>query len=277
MTATTASQVLPRHHTLAALQQVYQDYLQVLQESAFQGDIDSSYGARLIAGTDNSVYQTLPQAVIYPKTELDLQLAMQIAASAAFQEVSFSPRGGGTGTNGQSLTQGIVVDLSRYFTEVLEINAEEGWARVQTGVVKDRLNDALAAYGWFFSPDLSTSNRATIGGMINTDASGQGSLVYGKTSDHIAGLNTVLLSGELLETTKVPRQQAEQLATDNTATGRIYQQVIQSCVGKRQAIEDKFPRLNRFLTGYDLKHAYEPTDDTIDVSRLLAGDRKSVV
>ncbi|MEX1222620.1 MAG: FAD-binding and (Fe-S)-binding domain-containing protein [Idiomarina sp.] len=271
MTANTTVKALPRHHTLAALQLVYQDYLQALQESAFQGDIDSSYGARLIAGTDNSVYQTLPQAIIYPKTEHDLQEAMKIASAAAFQDVAFSPRGGGTGTNGQSLTQGIVVDLSRYFTEVLEINAEEGWARVQTGVVKDRLNDALAPYGWFFSPDLSTSNRATIGGMINTDASGQGSLVYGKTSDHIAGLNTVLLNGELLSTSKLAKQQAEAIASEDTAIGRIYRQVIDSCVQQRAAIEAKFPPLNRFLTGYDLKHAYEPSDDTVDVSRLLAG------
>ncbi|MCV5216659.1 FAD-binding oxidoreductase, partial [Escherichia coli] len=83
-----------------------------------------------------------------------------------------------------SLTKGIVVDMSRHMNKVLEINEKEGWVRVQTGVVKDQLNDAVRPYGYFFSPDLSTSNRATIGGMVNTDASGQGSLKYGKTSDH---------------------------------------------------------------------------------------------
>ncbi|NMT19447.1 FAD-binding oxidoreductase, partial [Vibrio parahaemolyticus] len=77
-------------------------------------------------------------------------------------------------TNGQSLNSGIVVDLSRYMNRVLEINEQEGWVRVETGIVKDQLNDIVRPYGYFFSPDLSTSNRATLGGMINTDASGQG-------------------------------------------------------------------------------------------------------
>ncbi len=72
------------------------------------------------------------------------------------------------------------MDLSRHMNKVLEVNEDEGWVRVQTGVVKDQLNDAVCPYGYFFSPDLSTSNRATIGGMVNTDASGQGSLKYGK-------------------------------------------------------------------------------------------------
>ena len=78
---------------------------------------------------------------------------------------------------------------------ILEINAEEGWARVQAGVVKDQLNDAVAAHGLFFAPELSPSNRATIGGMIATDASGQGSVLYGKTRDHVLELKAVLLDG----------------------------------------------------------------------------------
>lgn len=114
--------------------------------------------------------------------------------------VTFSARGGGTGTNGQSLTHGLILDVSRYMNRVLEVNPEQGWVRVEAGVVKDALNDALRPHGYFFSPDLSTSNRATIGGMINTDASGAGSLVYGKTSDHVLALRSVLIDGSVFDT-----------------------------------------------------------------------------
>lgn len=83
--------------------------------------------------------------------------------------------------------------MSRYMNRIIEINPEEGWVRVEAGVIKDQLNQFLKPYGYFFAPELSTSNRATLGGMINTDASGQGSLVYGKTSDHVMGVRAVLL------------------------------------------------------------------------------------
>lgn len=91
----------------------------------------------------------------------------------AFLVVDFTPRGGGTGTNGQALNRGIIVDMSRYMSRIIEINPQEGWVRVEAGVIKDQLNQFLKPYGYFFAPELSTSNRATLGGMINTDASGQ--------------------------------------------------------------------------------------------------------
>ncbi|XQF93996.1 FAD-binding oxidoreductase (plasmid) [Pseudoalteromonas espejiana] len=99
--------------------------------------------------------------------------------------LTFGPRGGGTGTNGQSLTPGIVVDLSRYMREILEINVEEGWVRVQTGVIKDQLNGLFKTLWFFFHQTYLRVIVQIIGGMISTDASGQGSLVYGKTSNHV--------------------------------------------------------------------------------------------
>ncbi len=253
------------------MQSVYQAYLLELERAQFDGDIDGSYSGRLIAATDNSVYQQLPQAVLYPRTQAALQQAFQLAQQAAFRSIQFAPRGGGTGTNGQSLTAGIVIDLSRYFNQVLEIDPERAWVRCQSGVVKDALNDAVRPHGFFFSPDLSTSNRATIGGMINTDASGQGSLVYGKTSDHILELRAVLLNGEVLHTAPISLQQAQEKARGETLEAAIYRQVLATCVDKRAAIDAKFPPLNRFLTGYDLKHCYDEDRQLIDLSRLLAG------
>jgi FAD/FMN-containing dehydrogenase/Fe-S oxidoreductase len=266
--------MLPALNPNAQLQTHYQDYLDVLANSQFTGQIENSYSSRLAVATDNSIYQQLPQAVVFPKSVDDLVLIGKL--SEQFVEVKFSARGGGTGTNGQSLTSGIVVDVSRFMNQVLEINAQQGWVRVQAGVVKDQLNDALRPYGFFFAPDLSTSNRATIGGMINTDASGQGSLVYGKTSDHVLGLTSVLADGTLLRTYPQEKQQAIEIATQESTEGKITKQILETCFGKRQQILDKFPRLNRFLTGYDLEHTVNDTLTQIDLSRLITGSEGSL-
>lgn len=263
--------VLPVIQSEATLTPVYQRFLKALKASPFQGDIDASYGGRLVASTDNSIYQQMPQAVIYPKTQDDVGIVTHLAAQAEHQGVCFSPRGGGTGTNGQSLTEWLVLDLSRYLTRVLEINEREGWVRVETGIVKDALNEALKPYGYFFAPDTSTSNRCTLGGMINTDASGQGSLVYGKTSDHILALASYTMHGQRLETKPVDLTHARKLAELGTVESSLYQQAIKSCVDLRGRVVEKFPALNRFLTGYDLKHCYDADNDQIDLSRLIAG------
>jgi len=265
---------LPRVAPQQSLLEHYQAYINALSASSFKGDIEYSYASRLAVATDNSVYQKLPQAVVFPTCVEDLKLIGELVK--AHPLVRFSARGGGTGTNGQSLTDGIVVDVSRHMNKVLEINVEEQWVRVQAGVVKDALNDALRPHGFFFSPDLSTSNRATVGGMINTDASGQGSLVYGKTSDHVLGLTSVLANGEVLHTSPMSVDEAKARAENTDGYGRILSQVLETCVGKRQAIVEKFPRLNRFLTGYDLEHAYDEANESIDVSRLIAGSEGSL-
>ncbi|BDC81971.1 FAD-binding oxidoreductase [Aeromonas hydrophila] len=226
--------------------------------------------------TDNSVYQVVPQAVLYPRSADDIAVMLKLAQVPEYATLSFFPRGGGTGTNGQSLGGGIIVDLSRHMNQIMEINLEEGWVRAQAGVVKDQLNAYLKPHGYFFSPDLSTSNRATLGGMVNTDASGQGSLVYGKTSDHVLGLKAVLENGDLMATEPVTGVRlADKLALENRE-GEIYRTLYRIGRERRADIEATFPKLNRFLTGYDLKHLYKPDTDTLDVSRVLCGSEGSL-
>lgn len=267
--------MLPALDPQALIESHYQDFLADLSMSTFSGDIEYSYGSRLAVSTDNSIYQKLPQAVVFPKSIDDLSLIGKTANP--YENVKFSARGGGTGTNGQSLTSGIVVDVSRYMNQVLEVNAEENWARVQAGVVKDQLNDALNPLGFFFAPDLSTSNRATVGGMISTDASGQGSLVYGKTSDHILALTSVLADGTILDTAPITIEDAKKQGQKHTPIGKITQQLLDTCVGKRQQIIEKFPRLNRFLTGYDLENTLNQDMSKLDISRVITGSEGSLV
>lgn len=262
---------IPRLGYQSSIDPVVLQFVEELQNAGFRGDVELTYASRLAVATDNSVYQQLPQAVVLPRSSEDVVLLGRICAKDEYERVSFSARGGGTGTNGQSLTSGIVVDFSRHMNRILEVNEEEGWARVQAGVIKDQLNDAVRSYGLFFSPDLSTSNRATLGGMINTDASGQGSLKYGKTSDHVLSLQAVLADGSLIETG---------LAKVKGKKGSLAERVLvvteQVCRGKRAQIEDKFPDLNRFLTGYDLKNALDTENDQFDITRVLCGAEGSL-
>ena len=286
--------MLPSIKHSSHLPEIFNLFVGKLKSKHFTGDIDASYSARLAVATDNSIYQQLPQLVLHPRTQQDIVILATTANEAQFNAIKFSARGGGTGTNGQSLTPGIIVDLSKYMNKVLEINVEEKWVKVEAGVVKDQLNDYLRPHGFFFAPDLSTSNRATIGGMINTDASGQGSLVYGKTSNHVLALASVLVNGDILKTEPMLLSEAKLIAKQNdeksienqTTQGQIISQVLKSCVGHRELILQKFPRLNRFLTGYDLEnvltikdeqHNGEVNDETLfDLSRLITGSEGSL-
>jgi len=274
--------MLPRIDHQTHLPPLYDNFKNTLKSRNFIGDISAKYSARLAVATDNSIYQQLPQLVINPRTQQDIVLLAQTASEEKYNEIKFSARGGGTGTNGQSLTPGIIVDLSKYMNKVLAINVEEKWVKVEAGVIKDQLNDFLRPHGFFFAPDLSTSNRATIGGMINTDASGQGSLVYGKTSNHVLALESVLVNGDVLNTEPMTLAQAQNLAKEDSSHGQIIKQVLASSLDNRALILEKFPRLNRFLTGYDLEHVLQARSgennelDSFDLSRLITGSEGSL-
>ncbi|MFM2589770.1 FAD-linked oxidase C-terminal domain-containing protein [Vibrio sp. TBV020] len=263
--------MLPRLHSQSDVDPIVLTFLKELEAAGFTGDIESQFSSRLAVATDNSVYQQLPQAVVHPKSTQDVTLIGKLSKESKYERVTFSPRGGGTGTNGQSLTKGIVVDLSRHMNKVLEINEDEGWVRVQTGVVKDQLNDAVRPYGYFFSPDLSTSNRATLGGMINTDASGQGSLKYGKTSDHVLSLQAVFADGSIIES-----DLSHGMPKEGEYAFNAYHTTESVCREKRAQIDEKFPPLNRFLTGYDLKNALDVENDKFDLTRVLCGAEGSL-
>ncbi|MCT8606312.1 FAD-binding oxidoreductase [Glaesserella parasuis] len=271
--------MIPRLANIPQLNPLVQQYLAELKQQHFSGDIASNYADRLSLTTDNSVYQQLPQAILFPKSVADVVILTKLAQKTAFQALTFTPRGGGTGTNGQSLNNNIIVDLSRHLTQILELNVQERWVRVQAGVVKDQLNQFLKPHGLFFSPELSTSNRATLGGMINTDASGQGSLQYGKTSDHILAIKAVLMNGDILETQAVKTDNffanVDQL--NLTANGKkLHSEIFQRCQALRPTVLKELPQLNRLLTGYDLKNVFNDDLSEFNLTRILTGSEGSL-
>ncbi|MGC7589396.1 D-2-hydroxyglutarate dehydrogenase YdiJ [Bisgaard Taxon 46] len=271
--------MLPRLKNIPEISSLVLNYINELKKQHFAGDIATRYSDRLSLATDNSVYQQLPQAILFPKTTADVVILTKLAQKEEYKTLTFTPRGGGTGTNGQSINNNIIVDLSRHMTQILELNVEQRWVRVQAGVVKDQLNQFLKPYGLFFSPELSTSNRATLGGMINTDASGQGSLQYGKTSDHVLGLRTVLVNGELIDTQAIKTEDFLTALKQQGLTKHsqhLHKEIFQRCKEKRDAILNDLPQLNRFLTGYDLKNVFNQDESEFNLTRILTGSEGSL-
>ncbi|WP_075879675.1 D-2-hydroxyglutarate dehydrogenase YdiJ [Vreelandella massiliensis] len=260
---------------LNRLSKEYVRFLKALKTRGFEGEIAPDYANRTVMATDNSIYQRFPQAAIYPKHAEDLERLAKLAAQTSYRDIVLTPRGGGTGTNGQSLTDGIVVDVSRHMNRILDIDVENRRVRVQAGVVKDQLNAALKPYGLFFAPDLSTSNRATIGGMISTDASGQGSCEYGKTRDHVLELDTVLLGGEHLHSRPLSAQDEHAARQQEGIRGRVHATAADIIDEQRALIEATFPPLNRCLTGYDLAHLRDASGE-LNLNSLLCGSEGSL-
>ncbi|MFO0549729.1 MAG: FAD-binding and (Fe-S)-binding domain-containing protein [Polyangiaceae bacterium] len=261
--------MIPYVDSRAALARPYRDYLEELSSRGFSGEVQTDYAARLAVATDNSVYQLVPAGVLFPRNEADVALCLGLAGEPRFSAIRLSPRGGGTGTNGQSLCDGLMLDLSRHMAAILETNLAEGWVRVQPGVVLDELNATLKPHGVFFAPNLSPSNRATIGGMIATDASGKGSRVYGKTSQHVLELRAVLLDGSTLDVRPLSRSELATEKQRSDLAGSIYRTVDDVVTTHADAIATALPKLARFLTGYDLAHVWR--DDRFELARVICG------
>ncbi len=263
--------MIPRLPLQSHLDSDVDKFLNSLEKTNFSGEIRADFASRLLTSTDNSIYQILPQAVIFPRTTADLVAVFKLANQPAYQKLTFSPRGGGTGTNGQSLSTGIILDCSKYMNQIIEVNLEAGWVKVQPGVVLDQLNTYLKPYDVFFAPNLAPSSRATLGGMINTDACGKGSRIYGRTSDHILELTWVLTDGTVASSQPVTEEQLAQLKSQSNRVGQIYQQVDRIVTTKQELIEQQFPKMPRFLTGYNLAKVYDPESQFFDLNRILAG------
>ena len=257
-------------------------YLRAVEAAGFSGDIEAHEGARVSASTDNSVYQVLLQGVLLPRTTEDVVLALRLLDDPTFRGVSLTPRGGGTGTNGQSLTAGVVLDLSRHMRAIVDVDPQARTARVEPGVVLDELNAALRPHGLFFAPTVSPSNRATIGGMIGTDAAGKGSRIYGKTSQHVLALEAAFVGGARWTSEPLSRERWEAAERTPGLVGRAHQVVRRVVTRQREEIRRVFPRMSRFMTGYNLamvegggqgggQGGREDAPETLSLIPLLAG------
>ncbi|MFT5171069.1 MAG: FAD/FMN-containing dehydrogenase/ferredoxin, partial [Candidatus Marinamargulisbacteria bacterium] len=228
-------------------------YLNRLKASRFSGEISTRFSDRLVLSTDNSIYEVVPDAILFPKSHSDIEVAMTLAATPAFSQISFTARGGGTGTNGQSLNRGIIVDMSKFMTAVGALDSEQNTVSVQPGVILDQLNTHLKPEGVFFPPSVAPSNRATLGGMINTDACGKGSRIYGRTSDHLFSLQGVWADGTAFDTEEMTASFLGDSGSCDSVADKKVMLVRQLLEEHRAEIKRVFPKLIRFMTGYNLE------------------------
>lgn len=221
---------------------------------------------KITYSTDASVYREIPYGVAYPETEKDVQGLMRMAKD---RHTHLIPRAGGTSIAGQVVGSGIVVDISKHWNHILEINKEEQWTRVEPGVVRDELNIALKEYGLFFSPETSTSNRCCIGGMFGNNSCGTHSLVYGSTRHHVIACKGILSDGSLFDT--------EHLDKYNPLLNKILSQLTgwANDLSIVAQVEENYPdkNLQRRSCGYAIDEAIEIVNDNpgLALCKLLAG------
>src|SRR5580692_9046259 len=163
-------------------------------ESQIEGEVRFDAVSRALYSTDASVYRIEPLGVVVAKSREDL---IRIVRLASRFRCPITMRGGGTAQAGQAIGAGLQVDTSKYYNQILELNVEERWVRVQPGIVLDELNAALRPHGLRFAPDVSTASRASIGGMMGNNSSGARSVLYGKTVDHVLSQEVVLADGNV--------------------------------------------------------------------------------
>lgn len=204
---------------------------------------------RQLYSTDASDYRKVPLGVVIPRSSDDIQAAVEIADRFS---VPVIPRGGGSSVSGQTVGTGIVIDHSKYLNRILQVNAEEKWVEVESGVVLDALNLVLAPKGLMVGPDPSSSAVATIGGMTGNNSTGSHSFVHGMMADHIDALEVVLSDGSKAMLNPKSDSEVNALSAGNTLEGRLYRRIPKLLQEYADLIRSGYPRTWRNVAGYGL-------------------------
>jgi len=244
------------------------DYREIEAElkKRVEGDIHFDRYSRLLYSTDASIYQIEPIGVVVPRHKGDVQAVVELANKFS---VPVLPRGGGTSLAGQTVGHALVLDFSKYMQNVLEVNQEELWCRVQPGLVQDELNAYVRSMGLQFGPDTSTSNRATIGGMIGNNSAGAHSLTYGKTLDHVIELTVLLSDGSEVVLKELSSDALEGKSQADSLEGRVHREVARLAQEHRSEILARYPKIMRRVSGYNLDEFIKP--QPFNLSRILVG------
>jgi FAD/FMN-containing dehydrogenase/Fe-S oxidoreductase len=248
-------------------------------QSGFEGELffnseGTDLAVRRVYATDASEYQELPLGVAITKKSADLRKLIDYARS---NKTTLIPRAAGTSLAGQVVGNGIVVDISKYFTEILELNQNEKWVRVQPGVIRDDLNAFLKPYGLQFGPETSTASRAMIGGMIGNNSCGLHSIAWGNTRDQLLEVNALLYDGSEVVFKALSRKEWEAKSQLDNAEGRIYNGIgdLLGDTENRRVIAEGFPDpdIKRRNTGYalDLMAQQFPKLEQPNLCTLIAG------
>ncbi|MDX1902705.1 MAG: FAD-linked oxidase C-terminal domain-containing protein [Thermonemataceae bacterium] len=248
------------------------EHLQNLQKE-LEGSLYFDDTMRRLYATDASIYRQMPLAVAYPKNTADLKKLLIFAHQ---HQSSLIPRTAGTSLAGQVVGTGIVVDVSKHFTKILEINPEEKWIRLEPGIIRNDLNAYLKPFGLFFGPETATQTRAMIGGMVGNNSCGSNSIVYGSTREHILEVKGLLANGEevIFGAEKMPQHTISRQISELLQNSH-YQELI-----KENFPKSSIPRRN---TGYALDILLECNffDKTykqdFNLSKLICGSEGTLM
>ncbi|SCK44257.1 FAD-binding and (Fe-S)-binding domain-containing protein [Streptomyces sp. WMMB 322] len=238
-----------------------------------EGDVLFDEYTRHLFSRDASMYAIEPLGVVFPRHAGDVQAAVTAAAEAGIPVV---PRGAGTSLAGQTVGPGLVLDLSRHMNRIVEIDPEGRTALVEAGVVQDQLNRAAAAHGLMFGPDTSTSNRATIGGMIGNNSAGSGSIRYGMTIDHVRELDVVLSDSATARLGPVDEAERGRRAGLPTLEGRLYRELPRIVEESAEATAEGMPQFWRRACGYRLDRL-AATGAEFDLAKFVVGSEGTLV
>ena len=230
------------------------------------GEIRFDDMAKVLYSTDASIYEIEPLGVVIPRTADDVVAAVEVCGR---QGAAILPRGAGTSLCGQSIGRAVILDLSKYLNRVLEVNVEERWARVQPGVVLDELNAQLLPHGLWFAPDVSPSNRATLGGMIGNNSSGARSIVYGRTGEHVLEMSVVLPDGQTLAARSLSDADFGCVLASETREGGLCRTLHRLVTTHRNEILARYPKILRRVGGYGLDEFVN--GKPFNLSRILVG------
>ena len=240
-------------------------------EKSLEGQLHYSDLMKRLYATDASVYRMLPLAVAFPKSNNDIKKLITFASK---HKTSLIPRTAGTSLAGQCVGTGIVVDVSKYYTKILNINETNKTVTVQPGVVRDELNNYLKPFGLFFGPNTSTSNRCMIGGMVGNNSSGTTSIQYGVTRDKVLELKTILSDGSQAVFKELSKEALQSKTELNTQEGHIYKTILNelSSENTKNEITSNFPKpeIHRRNTGYALDELINTTE-AFNLCKLLTG------
>lgn len=223
--------------------------LEQLLSDTLAGEVRFDSYSKALYSTDASLYQIQPIGVVLPKDKQDVIKTVQIASE---HKVPVLPRGGGTSLAGQSVGKAIVLDMSKYMNQLIEVNVDERWARVQPGIVLDELNHKLKPHGLMYAPDVATSSRANVGGTIGNNSAGSHSLIYGKTIDHIMSLDLVLSNADPITASPISLKELETKKQRDTLEANIYRELCRICADNETEIRKRYPRILRRVAGYNL-------------------------
>ena len=251
--------------------------------SQLEGEFFYDDTMRTLYATDASAYRELPLAVAMPKTKADIKKLIQFANE---HSTSLIPRTAGTSLAGQVVGQGIVVDVSKYFNQVLELNTDGNWVRVQPGVIRDDLNRYLKPHGKYYGPETSTANRAMIGGMVGNNSCGSNSIVYGSAREHLLEVTGFLSDGTEVTFGSLSDDEFQAKLKQTDLEGRLYNELL-ALLSPREVQEEivrEFPKpsIPRRNTGYAIdllaiNKPFNPDGEDFNFCKLIAGSEGTLL